>query len=152
LHDTNGQGRPDVTIALAVETTRLGMMRIQLQGAPAGPTSPKAVPRCHASRVKVYPLSQAANPPPTVFVDASMSCSTATIPYDLRFFQTLDRFVQKRALAGTGQGMIDQLKRLASRRQTIQPDARTQKLLATSARGACLALRSNTSASSRRPS
>ena len=31
----------------------------------------------YGKRVKFYPLSQAANPPTTMFVDASTSCSTA---------------------------------------------------------------------------
>ena len=45
----------------------------------------------YGKRVKVYPLSQAANPPPTTFVDAIDVVYDSTIPYDLRFFQALDR-------------------------------------------------------------
>ena len=48
--------------------------------------------------------SQAANPPATIFVDAIDVVYDSTIPYDLRFFQSLDRFVQQRALAGARQG------------------------------------------------
>src|SRR5262249_25101012 len=45
-------------------------------------------------RVKLYPLAQAANPPATTFVDAIDVVFDSTIPYDLRFFQSLDRIVQ----------------------------------------------------------
>jgi hypothetical protein len=45
--------------------------------------------------IKLYPLSQAANPPETVFIDAMGKVYDSTIPYDLRFFQSLDRFVQR---------------------------------------------------------
>jgi len=49
----------------------------------------------YGKRIKFYPLSQAANPPPTKFVDAIDVIYDANIPYHLRFFQTLDRFVQR---------------------------------------------------------
>src|SRR5260370_21899014 len=38
----------------------------------------------YAKRIKVYPLAQAANPPPTTFVDAIDVLSDSTLPYDLR--------------------------------------------------------------------
>ena len=47
-----------------------------------------------ARRIKLYPLSQAANPPPTVYVDAVGVLYDSTIPYDIRFFESLDRVVQ----------------------------------------------------------
>ena len=49
----------------------------------------------YGKRIKFYPLSQAGNPPPTKFVDAIDVVFDSTIPYDLRFFQTLDRVVQR---------------------------------------------------------
>ncbi|MER2268399.1 DUF1254 domain-containing protein [Methylobacterium oxalidis] len=48
----------------------------------------------YGKRLKIYPLSQAANPPPTKFVDVREVVYDATIPFDLRFFQSLDRIVQ----------------------------------------------------------
>jgi hypothetical protein len=48
----------------------------------------------YGKRVKVYPLSQAANPPATVFIDAKDVEYDSTIRYDLSFFQHLDRVVQ----------------------------------------------------------
>jgi len=55
-------------------------------------------------------LSQAANPPPTAFVDAIDVVFDSTIPYDLRFFQSLDRFVQYEPWLDRDKLMIDQLK------------------------------------------
>jgi len=48
----------------------------------------------YGKRVKVYPLSQAAEPPATVFTDAKDVLFDSTIRYDLRFFEGLDRIVQ----------------------------------------------------------
>src|SRR5215510_6942487 len=48
----------------------------------------------YARRLKLYPFAQTANPPPTIFVDASEVIFDSTIPYDLRFFESLDRMVQ----------------------------------------------------------
>lgn len=48
----------------------------------------------YGKRIKVYPLSQAANPPPTSFTDAEGVEFDSTIRYDPSFFQNLDRIVQ----------------------------------------------------------
>ena len=64
----------------------------------------------YGKRIKFYPLSQAANPPPTMFVDAIDVVFDSTIPYDLRFFQALDRFVQREPWLERDKVMIDQLK------------------------------------------
>jgi hypothetical protein len=48
----------------------------------------------YAKRIKLYPLSQAASPPVTTFVDAIDVVYDSTIPYDLCFFLSLDRVVQ----------------------------------------------------------
>ena len=45
----------------------------------------------YAKRIRLYPLSQGANPQQTKFVDAIKTIFDATITYDLRFFQSLDR-------------------------------------------------------------
>jgi hypothetical protein len=45
-------------------------------------------------RIRLYPLSQADHPSSADFVDAADVVFDATIPYDLRFFQALDRIVQ----------------------------------------------------------
>ena len=53
----------------------------------------------YSKRIKIYPLSKAANPT-RLFVDAIDAVFDATIPYDLRFFESLARMVQ------TSRGLI----------------------------------------------
>jgi hypothetical protein len=77
----------------------------------------------YSRRIKVYSLSQAANPPPTTFVDAIDVVYDATIPYDLRFFQSLDRFVQQEPWLTRDKAMIDQLKSIGIERgKPFNPD------------------------------
>jgi hypothetical protein len=65
----------------------------------------------YGKRVKVYPLANPRIPPPTRFVDdAADVVYDSTIPYDLRFFQSLDRFVQREPWLARDKVMIDQLK------------------------------------------
>jgi len=91
----------------------------------------------YGKRVKVYPLSQAANPPPTVFVDAIDVVFDSTIPYDLRFFQSLDRFVQYEPWAERDKAMIDMLKSIGIEKgKAFSPDAKTQAILNGAAREA----------------
>jgi len=64
----------------------------------------------YGKRIKMYPLSQAMNPPETVFIDAIGKVYDSTIPYDLKFFQSLDRFVQREPWLVRDKVMIDQLR------------------------------------------
>jgi hypothetical protein len=87
--------------------------------------------------MKVYPLSQAANPPPTVFVDAIDVVYDSTIPYDLRFFQSLDRVVQMEPWLARDKLMIDMLKSIGIEKgKPFNPDAQTQDILKSAAREA----------------
>src|SRR5579863_7295724 len=66
-----------------------------LRSIPRGGTdtdTAKAV--AYGKRTKLYPLTQAGNPPATVLVDATNVVFDGTIPYDLSYFQSLDRIVQ----------------------------------------------------------
>jgi hypothetical protein len=84
----------------------------------------------YARRVKLYPLSQAANPPETKFVDASGVEFDSTIPYDLRFFESLDRMVQAEPWLERDRAMIDQLKTIGIERgKRFNPDAKTKQIL-----------------------
>ncbi|BCG86724.1 hypothetical protein MesoLj113c_28340 [Mesorhizobium sp. 113-3-9] len=88
----------------------------------------------YGKQVKMYPLSQAANPPPTKFVDAIDVVYDNTIPYDLRFFQMLDRFIQREPWLERDRAMIDQLKSIGIEKgKPFKPDAATQKILANAA-------------------
>jgi hypothetical protein len=84
----------------------------------------------YGKRIKMYPLSQAANPPETVFLDAIGIVYDSTIPYDLRFFQSLDRFVQQEPWLTRDKAMIDPLKSIGIEKgKPFRPDEATQRLL-----------------------
>jgi len=84
----------------------------------------------YAKRLKIYPLKEAAHPPPTQFKDVADVVYDSTIPYDVRFFQMLDRVVQREPWLQRDRAMIDQLRSLGIEKgKPFQPDARTQALL-----------------------
>lgn len=88
----------------------------------------------YGKRVKVYPLSAAANPPATVFVDAKDVLFDSTIPYDMRFFQALDRAVQSQGWIDRDRVMIDKLRSVGIERgEPFAPDAAAQKQLSKAA-------------------
>jgi hypothetical protein len=84
----------------------------------------------YGMRLKVYPLSRAANPPETKFTDASDVLYDSTIPYDPRFFQSLDRIVQSEPWQTRDKAMIDQLKTIGIEKgRQFSPDDRTTTIL-----------------------
>jgi hypothetical protein len=48
----------------------------------------------YGKRIRFYPLSSAANPPATTWLDAADVVFDANIPYDVRFFESLARMVE----------------------------------------------------------
>ncbi len=91
----------------------------------------------YGQRVRFYPLAQAANPAPTVFVDAMDVLFDSTIPYDLRFFQALDRVVQREPWLTRDKAMIDPLRTIGIEKgKPFAPDTETQKILTDAAREA----------------
>lgn len=64
----------------------------------------------YGRRMKVYPLTQAANPPVTVFVDVKDVDFDSTIRYDASFFENLNRVVQEEPWLDRDRVMIDHLK------------------------------------------
>jgi hypothetical protein len=91
----------------------------------------------YAKRIKFYPLSRAANPPPTTFVDAIDVVYDATIPYDVRFFQSLDRIVQTEPWLPRDKVMIDMLKSIGIEKgKPFNPDPKPQDILNAAAREA----------------
>lgn len=81
----------------------------------------------YGRRIKLYPLSQAANPPDTIYVDAMGSVFDATIPYDRRFFASLDRMVQCEPWLDRDRAMIDPLRSIGIEKgKAYQPDAQLQ--------------------------
>lgn len=84
----------------------------------------------YGKRVKVYPLSQATHPPDTQFIDAIDVVFDATIPYDMRFFESLNRIVQIESWLQRDRAMIDQLKSIGIEKgKPFNPDAATRDLL-----------------------
>jgi hypothetical protein len=88
----------------------------------------------YGKRLKVYPLSQRANPPETKFTDAKDVIYDSTIAYDLRFFRSLDRVVQTEPWLTRDKAMIDQLKSIGIEKgKPFTPDAKTTAALNTAA-------------------
>ena len=84
----------------------------------------------YGKRVKIYPYTQAAAPPPTTFVDLLNVEFNTTIPYNVHFFELLHQFIQREPWLTRDTTMIDQLKTLGIEKgKTFQPDARTTEIL-----------------------
>jgi hypothetical protein len=126
---------PEGYIVLASQTyTGFAILRSNLR---SGSDADIAKAVAYGKRIKFYPLSQASNPTATTFVDAIDILFDSTIPYDLRFFETLDRFVQREPWLERDKVMIDQLKTIGIEKgKPFSPDAKTQKILSDAAREA----------------
>jgi hypothetical protein len=84
----------------------------------------------YSKRVKLYPLSQAENPPPTVFVDAADVVFDSSIRYDPSFFESLNQMVQAEPWLERDKAMIDRLKTIGIEKgKPFQPDAKTRQIL-----------------------
>jgi hypothetical protein len=84
----------------------------------------------HGRRIKLYPFSQADNPPPTTFIDAIDVVFDATIPYDLRFYRSLDRIVQSDVWLTRDKVMIDMLKSIGIEKgKRFNPNPKTLEIL-----------------------
>lgn len=84
----------------------------------------------YGRRIRLYPLAQASEPPPTVFVDAIDVVFDATIPYDRRFFASLDRMIQREPWLTRDKAMIDIVKSAGIEKgRPFEPDAKTQAVL-----------------------
>lgn len=84
----------------------------------------------YGKRMKIYPLSQAANPPPTVFTDVKDIDYDSTIRYDASFFEHLNRIVQSEPWIERDRVMIDTLKTLGIEKgRPYAPSEATKTLL-----------------------
>ena len=87
----------------------------------------------YGKRLKIHPLSQAANqggPPPTKFTDAMDVVFDSTIPFDVRFFQSLDRIVQTELWIQRDRAMIDLLRSIGIEKgKPFNPDAKMTAIL-----------------------
>jgi hypothetical protein len=93
----------------------------------------------YGKRIKFYPLSEARRNAggQTVFVDAFGKMFDANIPYDSRFFDILNSFVQAEPWLTRDKVMIDMLKSLGiNKGEQFAPDAATRTLFNSAAREA----------------
>jgi hypothetical protein len=91
----------------------------------------------YGKHIKVYPLSAAASPPPTIFIDAYDTMFDSTIRYDASFYRNLDRVVQNEPWLDRDRAMIDQLKTLGIEKgKPFNPDSSTNAILDNAAREA----------------
>jgi hypothetical protein len=96
----------------------------------SGSDSDVAQAIAYGRRIRLYPLAQAADPPPTVFTDASGVVFDARIPYDRRFFASLHRMIQREPWLTRDQAMIDIVKSAGIEKgRPFEPDAATQDIL-----------------------
>jgi hypothetical protein len=84
----------------------------------------------YGKRMKVYPLSQAADPTPTTSTDVADVLFDSTIRYERSFFVSLDRIVQTEPWLGRDRAMIDPLRSLGIEKgKPFNPDAKTTAAL-----------------------
>src|SRR5882724_6706153 len=123
---------PDGYIALPSDT--YGVFALLRSTPKSGSEVDVAKAVAYGKRVKLYPLSQAANSPQTTFNDAINVVFDSAIPYDLRFFQSLDRIVQSEPWLERDRAMIDQLKTIGIEKgEPFKPDAKTEQILKSAA-------------------
>lgn len=84
----------------------------------------------YGKRAKVYPLSQASQPPDTVFTDVQNVDFDSTIRYDDSFYENLNRVVQFEPWLNRDRAMIDTLKSIGIEQgKPFQPDATTKQAM-----------------------
>ncbi|KRB50335.1 hypothetical protein ASE04_17465 [Rhizobium sp. Root708] len=84
----------------------------------------------YGRKMKVYPLSAAANPPETVFSDVKDVMFDSTIKWNASFFENLNRVVQEEPWIDRDRVLIDGLKSLGIEKgKPFAPDRHTQSLL-----------------------
>jgi hypothetical protein len=119
---------PDGYIPMPSETYRgFGLLRSLLAG-PGDDALDDAI--AYGRRIEFYPLSGAADQPETTFLDASGIVFDATIPYDRRFFESLNRIVQHEPWLTRDKAMIDSLKSIGIEKgKDFDPDPEMQAIL-----------------------
>jgi hypothetical protein len=126
---------PDGYTALPSDTYEGYALLRSIPKSGSEPDVAKAV--AYGKRIKLYPLSQAANPAATTFVDVVDVVYDSTITYDLRFFESLNRIVQAEPWLERDKAMIDQLKSIGIEKgKPFNPDPRTKDALNDAAREA----------------
>ncbi|KQW70425.1 hypothetical protein ASE17_16150 [Phenylobacterium sp. Root77] len=93
----------------------------------------------YGKRIKLYPLSLAGAPPDTVLIDSDGKLFDATIPYDVRFFETLARMVESQPWIERDRMAINMLRSIGIEKgKPFAPDAATREILIAAAQEAKL--------------
>lgn len=88
----------------------------------------------YGKKIKLYPLSQAAKPEATQFLDATDVVFDSSIKYDVSFFELLDQVIQTEPWLARDMAMIDVLKSIGIvKGKPFSPDAATQQVLVAAA-------------------
>ena len=113
---------PDGYIPMASDTySGFALLRSILRG---GSDADIAAAVAYGRRIKLYPLAQADDPPSTTFVDAINVVFDATIPYDRRFFVSLDRMIQREPWLPRDKAMIGIVRSVGiEKHKPFDPDA-----------------------------
>jgi hypothetical protein len=121
---------PDGHVALMPRT--FGSYALFRSNLPSHADSDVAKSLAYGKRVKMYPLSQASAPPPTVFTDVKDVLFDSTIRYDDSFFTGLNRIVQSEPWLERDRAMIDLLRTLGIEKgKPFAPSAQTKEALHT---------------------
>jgi hypothetical protein len=130
---------PDGYVALQPGT--FGSFALFRSNLPSHGDADVAKSLAYGQRVRIYPLSQASAPQPTVFTDVKDVVFDSTIRYDTSFFEKLNRIVQTEPWLERDRVMIDQLKSLGIEKgKPFAPSAATKKALEAGIREARMAL------------
>ena len=114
----------------AVQSDTFGGFALLRSNLPSHAAEDVAKSVAYGREVKVYPLAQADDPPPTIFVDAQDVIFDSTIRYDATFFEHLNRFVQTEPWLERDRAMIDSLRTLGIEKgQPFKADAETRAVL-----------------------
>jgi hypothetical protein len=126
---------PDGYIALRSQTFQgYGLLRSILQ---SGSDTDFAKAVEYGKRIAFYPLSAAANPPATTYLDAADVVFDATIPYDVRFFESLARMVESQPWLERDRAMIDPLRTLGIEKgKPFNPDDDAREIMKAAAQEA----------------
>lgn len=121
---------PDGYIPLASTTyTGFGALRSNIASSDDADVAAAAA---YGTRIKVYPLSCPEEP--TVFADASGALYDSTIPYDIRFFELLDQFVQREPWLQRDRVMISVLASIGIEQgKLFEPDTELKSALESAA-------------------
>jgi hypothetical protein len=84
----------------------------------------------YGKQIRFYPLSDGASPRATTWLDAADVVFDATIPYDVRFFESLARMIESEPWLERDRAMIDPLRTLGIEKgKPFAPDAKTREIM-----------------------